>query len=188
MFFFPLYNRTENCFHSRVLKVCRLMPQGSLHSLSASDVPGFTKLQLKPRANSATTDKKKYKTEVHILEQLLINTSLFPTSFSMSPTIRPTKKEKRRIRVPGVSSPWWADEGELQDTRYSPTEMVRMYGAGTEQLLSDHFSTGSTDLSSNPTGMWMSAEPLVKSYHHIKALYSHILASPRLFGIGLHWI
>lgn len=59
----------------------------------------------------------------------------------------------------------WADEGELQDIRCSPTEVVRMYGLGTEQLLSEHFSTGSTDLSSNSTGMWMSAEQLVKSYH-----------------------
>lgn len=63
-----------------------------------------------------------------------------------------------------------------------------MYGAGTEQLLSEHFSTGSTNLSSNSTGMWMSAEQLVKSYHQIKALCTHTLASPRLFGIGLHWL
>lgn len=64
-----------------------------------------------------------------------------------------------------------------------------MYGAGTEQLLSEHFPTGSTDLSfSNSTGMWMSAEQLVKSYHQIKALCTHTLASPRLLGIGLHWI
>lgn len=63
-----------------------------------------------------------------------------------------------------------------------------MYGLGTEQLLSEHFSTGSTDLSSNSTGMWMSAEQLVKSYHKKRALCTHTLTSPRLFGIGLHWI
>lgn len=64
-----------------------------------------------------------------------------------------------------------------------------MYGAGTEQLLSDHFYTGSTDLPfPNSIGMWTSAEQLVKSYHQIKALCTHILASPRLFGIGLCWI
>lgn len=64
-----------------------------------------------------------------------------------------------------------------------------MYGAGTEQLLSEHFSTGSTNLSfANSTDMWMSAEQLVKSYYQIKALCTHTLASPRLFGIGLHWL
>lgn len=68
----------------------------------------------------------------------------------------------------------WADEREFQDTRCSPAEVVRMYGAGTEQLLSDHFSTGSTDLPfPNSTGMWMSAEQLVKPYHQIKALCTH---------------
>lgn len=63
-----------------------------------------------------------------------------------------------------------------------------MCGAGTQQLLSEHFSTGSTNLSfSNSTGMWMSAEQLVKSYHQINAPCTHTLASPRLFGIGIHW-
>lgn len=59
-----------------------------------------------------------------------------------------------------------------------------MYGAGTQQLLSDHFSTGSTDLPfPNSIGMWMSAEQLVKSYHQIKALCTHSCVSK----IVWHW-
>lgn len=64
---------------------------------------------------------------------------------------------------------------ELQDTRCSPTEVVRMYEAGKEQSPSEHFSTVSTDLSSNCTGMWMSVHQLVKPYHQIKALCTHTL-------------
>lgn len=64
-----------------------------------------------------------------------------------------------------------------------------MYGAGIEQLLSGHFFYRSTDLSfSNSTGMWTSAERLVKSYHQIKALCTHTLVSSGLFGIWLHWL
>lgn len=78
----------------------------------------------------------------------------------------------------------WADEGELQDIRCSPTEVVRMYGLGTEQLLSEHFSTGSTDLSSNSTGMWMVSRTAGKVLSQKKgSLHSHSYISK----IVWHW-
>lgn len=94
------------------------------------------------------------------------------------------RKKKARFTCQVFQCHRWADEGELQDTRCSPSEVVRCMELKQSNCCQSIFCR-STNLSfSNSTDMWMSAEQLVKSYYQIKALCIPILHLQDCLALG----